>query len=141
MPGERGGPAGDLFVTVHVHKHDLFTRKGDDLSLTVPVSYAEAALGTTIRVPTLDGAVTLKVPAGTPSGRTLRVRGRGAPKRGGHGDLLVTVDVAIPASLTDDAKEALEKYAALVHDDPRPTITNAVRTASSRPDVGEASHG
>ncbi len=140
MPGERGGPAGDLFVTVHVRKHDLFARKGDDLALTVPVSYAEAALGTTIRVPTLDGAVSLKVPAGTPSGRTLRVRGRGAPKRGGHGDLLVTVDVAVPAKLTDDAKEALEKYAALVSDDPRPTITAAVRP-TVRPDAGEASHG
>ncbi len=78
MPGERGGPAGDLYVTVHVSKHDLFARKGDDLALTVPVSYSEAALGTTIRVPTLDGTVSLKVPAGTPSGRTLRVRGRGA---------------------------------------------------------------
>jgi len=130
MPGTRGAPAGDLYVTVHVSKHGLFTRKGDDLALTVPVNYAEAALGTTIRVPTLDGAVSLKVPAGTPSGRTLRVRGRGAPKRGGHGDLLVTVEVAVPAKLTDDAREALEKYAALVPDDPRPNITTAVREAS-----------
>jgi len=127
LPGARGGPAGDLYVTVHVSKHPLFARKGDDLALTVPVGYAEAALGTTIRVPTLDGSVSLKVPAGTPSGRTLRVRGRGAPRKGGHGDLLVTVEVAVPAKLTDDAKEALEKYAALVHDDPRPTITAAVR--------------
>ena len=96
----------------------------------MPVEYAEAALGTTVRVPTLDGAVSVKVPAGTPSGRTLRVRGRGAPKRGGHGDLLVTVEVAVPAKLSDDAKEALEKYAALVHDDPRPNITAAVREAN-----------
>jgi len=130
LPGTQGGPAGDLYVTVHVSKSDLFARKGDDLVLTVPVSYSEAALGTTIRVPTLNGAVSLKVPPGTPSGRTLRVRGRGAPKRGGHGDLLVTVDVAVPAKLTDDAKEALEKYAALVQDDPRPTITAAVREAN-----------
>jgi len=137
LPGSRGGPAGDLYVTVHVSKHDLFARKGDDLALTVPVSYAEAALGTTIRVPTLTGAVSLKVPAGTPSGRTLRVRGRGAPKKGGHGDLLVTVDVAVPAQLTDDAKEALDKYSALVHDDPRPTITAALR----RMQTGEARHG
>jgi molecular chaperone DnaJ len=98
--------------------------------LTVPINYAEAALGTTIRVPTLTGAVSLKVPPGTPAGRTLRVRGRGAPKRGGHGDLLVTVDVAVPAHLTDDAKEALEKYAALLSDDPRPDITAAVREAN-----------
>jgi molecular chaperone DnaJ len=130
LPGTRGGPAGDLFVTVHVRKHELFARKGDDLVLTVPVTYSEATLGTTIRVPTLDGAVSLKVPAGTPSGRTLRVRGRGSPKRGGHGDLLVTIEVAVPAKLTDDAKEALEKYAALVHDDPRPNITTAVREAN-----------
>jgi molecular chaperone DnaJ len=129
LPGTRGGPAGDLYVTVHVGRHDLFSRKGDDLGLTVPISYAEAALGTTIRVPTLDGAVSVKVPGGTPSGRTLRVRGRGAPKRGGHGDLLVTVEVAVPAALTDAEREALEKYAALVHDDPRPNITAAVREA------------
>jgi molecular chaperone DnaJ len=141
LPGTRGGPAGDLYVTVHVSKHDLFVRKGDDLTLTVPVSYAEAALGTTIRVPTLDGTVALKVPPGTPSGRTLRVRGRGAPKRGGHGDLLVMVEVAVPAKLTDDAKEALEKYAALVQDDPRPTITAAVRPSPGRHDAGEANHG
>jgi molecular chaperone DnaJ len=129
LPGARGGPAGDLYVTVHVERHDLFARKGDDLGLTVPISYAEAALGTTIRVPTLDGAVSVKVPAGTPSGRTLRVRGRGAPKRGGHGDLLVTVEVAVPAALTDAEREALEKYAALAHHDPRPNITAAVREA------------
>ncbi len=128
LPGARGGPAGDLYVTVHVSKSSLFARKGDDLALTVPITYSEAALGTTIRVPTLSAPVSLKVPAGTPSGRTLRVRGRGAPKRGGHGDLLVTVEVAVPAKLTDDAREALEKYAAIVgDDDPRPTITAAVR--------------
>jgi molecular chaperone DnaJ len=136
MPGTRGAPAGDLFVTVHVKKHDLFVRKGDDLTLTVPVTFAEAALGTTVRVPTLEGAVSVKVPAGTPSGRTLRVRGRGTPKRGGHGDLLVTVDVAVPAKLTDDEKEALEKYAALSREDPRPHITAAVRPTS-----GQANHG
>jgi molecular chaperone DnaJ len=130
LPGTRGAPAGDLFVTVHVSRSDLFGRKGDDLTLIVPVDYVEATLGTTVRVPTLEGAVSVKVPAGTPSGRTLRVRGRGAPKRGGHGDLLVTVEVAVPAKLSDDAKEALEKYAALVHDDPRPNITAAVREAN-----------
>jgi molecular chaperone DnaJ len=139
LPGSRGGSAGDLYVTVHVPADDLFGRKGDDLALTVPVSFAEAALGTTVRVPTLDGAVSLKVPAGTPSGRTLRVRGRGAPKRGGHGDLLVTVEVAVPAKMTDDAKEALEKYTALVHDDPRPHITAAL--SHGHRDGGEAHHG
>src|SRR5438067_2443127 len=95
-PGRRGGPAGDLFVVVHVSDHSLFGRKGDDLTLTVPVSFAEAALGTTLTVPTLDGNVSLKVPAGTSRGRTLRVRGRGVPGKGRAGDLLVTVDVAVP---------------------------------------------
>ena len=77
--------------------HPLFGRSGDDLTLTVPITFAEAALGTTLRVPTLDGAVSLKVAPGTPSGRTLRVRGRGVPAKSGTGDLLVTVEVAVPA--------------------------------------------
>jgi molecular chaperone DnaJ len=126
-PGRRGGPAGDLFVRVHVREHDLFGRKGDDLTLTLPVTFPEAALGATIRVPTLSGAVTLKVPAGTASGRTFRVRGRGAPKRtGGAGDLLVTVEVAVPQSLSPEARELLEKYAVAQPDDPRPLITRRV---------------
>ena len=100
VPGERGGPAGDLYVRVHVRAHELFGRKGDDLTLTLPVTFPEAALGTTVRVPTMDGSVTLKIPAGTASGRTFRVRGRGVPKRsGGAGDLLVTVEVAVPKNL------------------------------------------
>jgi molecular chaperone DnaJ len=127
VPGERGGPAGDLFVRVHVRAHELFGRKGDDLTLTLPVTFPEAALGTTVRVPTMDGAVTLKIPAGTASGRTFRVRGRGVPKRsGGSGDLLVTAEVAVPKNLPGDAKEALEKYAAAQPNDPRPQITAAV---------------
>ena len=127
VPGERGGPAGDLFVRVHVRAHELFGRKGDDLTLTLPVSFPEAALGTTVRVPTMDGSVTLKIPAGTSTGRTFRVRGRGVPKRsGGSGDLLVTAEVAVPKNLPGEAKEALEKYAVAQPDDPRPQITAAV---------------
>jgi molecular chaperone DnaJ len=129
-PGSYGAPAGDLFVTVRVQPHPLFGRAGDDLTLTVPLTFAEATLGTTLRVPTLDGSVALKVPAGTPSGRTLRVRGRGVPKRGHDGDLLVTVEVAVPAHLTPDAQAALEAYAAAEHDDPRPAITAAVAAAA-----------
>jgi len=125
-PGQRGGPAGDLFVTVHVTQHPLFGRTGDDLTLTVPITFAEAAIGTTLRVPTLDGAVSLKVAAGTPSGRTLRVRGRGVQTRHGHGDLLVTVEVAVPAKLDGEAREALEKFAAAQSADPRPHITAAL---------------
>jgi molecular chaperone DnaJ len=127
-PGIRGGPAGDLFVRVHVRQHELFGRKGDDLTLTLPVTFPEATLGTTVRVPTMDGAVTLKIPPGTASGRTFRVRGRGVPRRGGSstGDLLVTVEVAVPKNLPADAREALEKYAAAQPDDPRPHVTAVV---------------
>lgn len=125
-PGSQGAPAGDLYVTVHVEPHKLFGRSGDDLTLTVPITYAEAALGTTLRVPTLDGSVGLKVAPGTPSGRTLRVRGRGVSRRGGTGDLLVTVEVAVPSHLDRNAREALERFVATQTDDPRPQITAAL---------------
>jgi molecular chaperone DnaJ len=125
-PGRRGGPPGDLFVVVHVAEHELFGRKGDDLTLTVPITFAEASLGTTLTVPTLDGTVSLKVPAGTASGRTLRVRGRGVPGKRSSGDLLVTVEVAVPARLTPEQRELLEKLAAAMAEDPRPQITAAV---------------
>jgi molecular chaperone DnaJ len=112
--GERGGPAGDLYVNVKVADHPLFGRKGDNLTLTVPVSFAEAALGAEIKVPTLDDApVTLKIPAGTPNGRSFRVRGRGVRRTGGPnagsvGDLLVTVEVQVPANLDEKARAAVE---------------------------------
>jgi molecular chaperone DnaJ len=126
-PGLRGGPAGDLYVRVYVQEHDLFGRKGDDITLTLPVTFPETVLGASVRVPTLDGAVTLKIPAGTTSGRTFRVRGKGTAKRtGGAGDLLVTVEVAVPKTLTPEAREALEKYAVAQPDDPRPHITRRV---------------
>jgi molecular chaperone DnaJ len=126
-PGLRGGQSGDLYVRVHVQPHELFGRKGDDITLTLPVTFPEAALGASVRVPTLDGAVTLRIPAGTTTGRTFRVRGKGTVKRtGGAGDLLVTVDVAVPSSLTPEAREALEKYAVAQPDDPRPHITRSV---------------
>ncbi|KAB1931706.1 molecular chaperone DnaJ [Micromonospora sp. ALFpr18c] len=111
-PGERGGPAGDLFVHVKVRPDELFGRTGDDLTLTVPVTFAEAVLGTDLRVPTLDGAVTLRVPPGTPSGRVLRARGKGVVRRDGQaGDLLVTLDVVVPSRLSDEARVALEAFA------------------------------
>jgi molecular chaperone DnaJ len=118
-PGDRGGSAGDLLVQVHVTPHPVFGRKGDHLTVTVPVTFPEAALGANISVPTLDGPVTLKVPAGTSNGRTFRVRGRGVPKKTGAGDLLVTVEVAVPARLDDEARELLMKYAAAADHDPR----------------------
>ena len=130
--GERGGPPGDLYVNVKVATHPLFGRKGDNLTLTVPVSFAEAALGTTLTVPTLDGSVSLKVPAGTASGRTMRVRGRGVPGKGRSGDLLVTVEVAVPAKLTPAQRTALEALAEELDEDPRPQITAAVKNGGAR---------
>lgn len=121
-PGDGGGPAGDLFVTVRVAAHALFGRKGDHLTLTAPVSFDEAALGAEIRVPTLDGGpVTLRIAPGTPTGRVLRVRGRGASAKGGtKGDLLVTVEVQVPTTLDEPAREALLAYrAATAGADPR----------------------
>jgi molecular chaperone DnaJ len=111
-PGEAGGPPGDLFVTVHVKHHALFGRKGDNLTLTAPVTFDEAALGAEIKVPTLGGTpVTLRIPAGTPNGRVFRVRGRGVSRKDGHkGDLLVTVEVSVPPDLNDAAREAITAY-------------------------------
>ncbi len=111
-PGERGGPAGDLYVTVHVHPHERFGRKGEHLTISVPISFPDAALGGEVTVPTLNGpAVTLKIPAGTPGGRTFRVRGKGTARRDGtKGDLLVTVEVVVPDHLDEQAKEALDAY-------------------------------
>src|SRR5204862_5909973 len=128
QPGERGGPAGDLVVLVHVQPHQVFGRKGDNLTLTLPVTFPEAALGATVKVPTLDGApVSVKIPAGTVNGRTLRVRGKGAPHRDGtRGDLLVTVEVAVPQRLSDKARDALASYAEAQPDDPRAHLTALV---------------
>ena len=106
-PGGPGGQPGDLYVRVRVGEHPVFGRKGDNLTVDLPVSYPEAALGANVKVPTLNGPVTLKVPAGTPSGKTFRVKGKGAPKRGGHGDLLVTVNVDVPKKLSKREKELL----------------------------------
>ncbi|MER5700607.1 molecular chaperone DnaJ [Micromonospora sp. NPDC002296] len=111
-PGERGGPAGDLFVHVKVRPDDLFGRTGDDLTLTVQITFPEAVFGTDLRVPTLDGTVTLRVPPGTPGGRVLRARGKGVVRRDGRaGDLLVTLDVVVPARVSDEARAALEAFA------------------------------
>ncbi|HXW47346.1 MAG TPA: molecular chaperone DnaJ [Streptosporangiaceae bacterium] len=111
-PGERGGPAGDLYVRVHVQPHPVFGRSGHNLTLTVPVTVAEAALGAEIKVPSHHGMpVSLRIPAGTPNGRTFRVRGKGVRRKDGTtGDLLVTVNVQVPTQLNDKAKEALEAF-------------------------------
>ena len=111
-PGHNGGASGDLMVTVEVGRHALFGRRGADLMISVPISFAEAALGATITVPTLDSAVSLRVTPGTKSGQTLRAKGKGSPTKGGTGDLLVTVQVDVPATLTDEQRAAVEAYAA-----------------------------
>lgn len=118
--GANGGPAGDLYVTVKVSPHRLFGRKGDNLTLDVPISFDEAALGAEVKVPTITGApVTLRIPSGTPNGRTFRVRGKGARKADGtNGDLLATVEVQVPAVLDQAAREALEAYRAATADKP-----------------------
>jgi len=108
-PGPAGAAAGDLFVRVHVKPHRFFGRKGNDLTVEVPVTYPEAALGANILVPTLDGPVTMKVPAGTQSGKTFRLKGKGAPRKGGTGDLLVTVTVAVPSKLSKPEKDLLRQ--------------------------------
>ena len=118
-PGTDGGPRGDLYVRVHVTPHPLFTRTGRNLEVTVPLTYAEAALGANITVPTLDGKVTLTIPAGTPAGKTFRVSGKGIATRKGTGDLLVTVAVAVPETLTDEQRSAIERLRDLETDDPR----------------------
>jgi len=118
-PGLRGGPAGDLFVRIQVGAHPLFGRKGDDLTVELPVSFAEAALGANVQVPTLNGAVTLKVPGGTPSGKTFRIKGKGAPTKGGAGDLLATVRVDVPEKLSREEKELLKQLRETQKESPR----------------------
>jgi len=117
-PSPDGGEAGDLVITVTVRKHPIFERDGLNLRLDVPITFAEAALGATIEVPTLEGApVKLRVAPGTPSGRVLRVKGRGVTTPKGTGDLLATVVVAVPSHLTPAAKDALEAFAAAMPDE------------------------
>lgn len=108
-PGDRGAPAGDLVITVRVTPHPVFSLDGDNLRITVPVAFDEAALGATIEVPTLDGStVRVRVPEGTPSGRVLRVKGKGVP--GTKGDLLTTVQVVVPQRLNGAAREAVQAF-------------------------------
>jgi len=119
--GLNGGPPGDLHVVVEVDPSPLYERRGSDLVLDVPVTYAEAALGASVQIPTPDGPVALKVPSGTESGKLLRVKGRGAPhlKGNGRGDLLARVKVSIPKKLTKAEKEALEDYQKVSRENPR----------------------
>ena len=118
-PGEGGGPAGDLYLRVRTRPHPLFARDGDDLRMELPVALHEALLGAEVTVPTLKGRVSLRIPAETQNGRTIRLAGQGMPRAaGGSGDLFVTVRVALPTKLDDDEKECIRKIGAR-QDDPR----------------------
>ncbi|MCU1501840.1 MAG: chaperone protein DnaJ [Ilumatobacteraceae bacterium] len=125
-PGRNGGPAGDLIVECHVSPHRLFGRDGNNLTVRVPITFAEAALGANIDVPTLDGApVTLKLRAGTQGGTRHRVRGKGIAGKKGHGDLIVTVDVQVPTELTAEQREAVEALATSINASPRAGLFDA----------------
>ncbi|MGH3327087.1 MAG: molecular chaperone DnaJ [Streptomycetales bacterium] len=129
-PGEHGAPPGDLYVVVHIRSHPVFGRRGDNLTVTVPVTFPEAALGAEVQVPTLGGApVKVKLPAGTGNARTLRVRGRGARRADGtRGDLLVTVEVVVPQKLKGKAREAVETLReATAGEDPRRGLMDAAK--------------
>ena len=120
--GAHGGPAGDLYVVLHVKEHPLFEREGNDLHCVIPISFSQAALGTEIRVPTLDGEHTLKVPDGTQSGTTIRIRGKGVPVLNGHGkgDLFVEVRVQTPGKLNKRQRELLQELEGMAHVENKP---------------------
>ena len=122
--GHRGGPPGDLYVVVDVEPSQLFQRRGSDLVLDVPVTYAEAALGANVQIPTPEGPVSLKVPAGTEPGKLLRVKGRGAPhlKGNGRGDLLARINVTVPKKLSKAERQALEEYRKVSRERPRERV-------------------
>lgn len=124
-PSVTGGPAGDLMITVQVRPHDVYRREGDNLVMDLPVTFAEAALGAVVQVPTWDGAsVKVKVAPGTPSGRRLRIRGRGAPTASGAGDLLAEVQVAVPSELTEAQRQAVEALRDAESTDPRADLAS-----------------
>ncbi|MEV4567445.1 molecular chaperone DnaJ [Nonomuraea sp. NPDC049419] len=130
-PGENGGPAGDLYIQTHVKPHAVFGRTGDNLTITVPVTFTEAALGAEIKVPILRGMpVTLRIPPGTPNGRTFRVRGRGVTRKDGtKGDLLATVEVLVPKTLDDKSRELLTEFnTATAGEDPRAELIQRARS-------------
>jgi molecular chaperone DnaJ len=119
--GANGGPAGDLFVVVGVQSHPLFGRSGNDVTIRLPITFAEATLGANVKVPTLDGQVTMRIPPGTPSGKVMRVRGQNTDGEKTE-NLLVTVEIVVPTELDEHQREAVEALAQAFTDDPRAAL-------------------
>lgn len=120
--GTRGGPSGDLYIVVHVKEHAVFARQESDLYCEVPISFAKAALGGELTVPTLEGKASVKVPAGTQTGKLFRLRGKGVPDLRGHhaGDLNIRLIVEVPTKLNSEQKKKLEEFAELCNDETHP---------------------
>ncbi|WP_171132116.1 MULTISPECIES: DnaJ C-terminal domain-containing protein [unclassified Ruegeria] len=120
-PGYGNGPAGDALVTVSVAKHAVFDRQGDDIHITLPITIDEAILGGKVQAPTIDGGVNVSIPAGTSSGKTLRLRGKGVKKRGtsDRGDQLIELTVAMPEKIDDELKQFMENWREMHRYDPR----------------------
>ena len=135
--GEQGGPSGDLYISVHVKAHPLFSRDGNNLTIVMPIRFDEAVNGADIEVPVFDGQpVKIRIPAGTKTGAKFRARGKGVQKSDGqHGDLIVTVDIAVPAEISQAAQKALAEFTELTSDfNPRDAI---MRKAGVHADKGE----
>lgn len=128
-PSPDGGKAGDVIITVGVPKHQIYSRDGDHLRIEVPITFGEATLGATVEVPTIDGEIVkVKIPAGTPSGKVLRVKGKGVRAGAALGDLLVELQVAVPSHLSGAAKGHLEKLmAALPNENPREDLVKRAK--------------
>ncbi len=121
-PGDHGGPSGDLYVVIHVREHALFLREGDEVLCEVPISFQQAALGAHVEVPTLDGKIKMKIPAGTQTGKVFRLKGHGVPhlNGGGRGDHHVRLVVETPTELTRQQRELLEKFAEISGEETNP---------------------
>lgn len=133
-PGRNGGPSGDLFVNVHVGEHPVWSREGNNLTMTLPISFAEANLGGNVAVPTPDGDVTVKISPGTASGKVLRIRNRGVYTGNGEerGDMLVTVQLTVPQNLSKTQKKLIEDFAQMDKSDPRASLRRAVERNRSK---------
>lgn len=122
-PAARGGQPGDIIITVHVDSHPFFSRRDKNLEVRVPVTLAEAALGATIDVPTPKGTISLKVPAGSSSGKRLRIKGHGIAVSEGTGDLFAQIEIVLPESINDEMSELIRKFDELASIDPRSDLT------------------